>query len=89
MDEYPRQDSWENTILTAVRTSGKAVVYTGLTMILPIITWYPLSEMKFQAQMGIFLAMIIGANVIFSITLHPLMINALKPKFITRRKGMH
>ena len=85
MDEFPRQDSWENTILTAVRTSGKAVVYTGLTMILPIITWYPLSEMKFQAQMGIFLAMIIGANVIFSITLHPFMIYALKPKFITRR----
>ena len=85
----PRQDNWENTILTAVRTSGKAVVYTGLTMILPIITWYPLSEMKFQAQMGIFLAMIIGANVIFSITLHPFMIYTLKtqihnPSFIER-----
>jgi predicted RND superfamily exporter protein len=85
MDEFPRQANWEKTILTAVRTSGKAVVYTGLTMVLPIMTWYYISDLKFQAQMGIFLAMIIGANVIFAITLHPLMLYTFKPKFVKRR----
>ncbi len=85
MDEFPRQDGWENTILKAVRTSGKAVIYTGLTMVLPIMTWYYISDLKFQAQMGIFLAMIIGANVIFAITLHPLMLYVFRPKFVTRQ----
>jgi predicted RND superfamily exporter protein len=83
-DEYPRQDGWVETILAAVRTSGKAVVYTGLTMILPIVTWYYLSDLKFQAQMGIFLAMIIGTNVVLAITLHPLMIAVVKPRFIAK-----
>ena len=54
-------------------------------MVLPIMTWYYISDLKFQAQMGIFLAMIIGANVIFAITLHPLMLHTFKPKFVKRR----
>jgi predicted RND superfamily exporter protein len=85
IDEFPRQDGWESTITAAIRTSGKAVVYTGLTMILPIMTWYYISDLKFQAQMGIFLSIIIGANVVFAITLHPLLLDVIKPKFITKK----
>jgi predicted RND superfamily exporter protein len=72
--------------MMAVRTSGKAVVYTGLTLILAIIPWYFISELKFQAQMGFFLSMLLLVNVILSITLHPLMITIIKPRFISREK---
>jgi uncharacterized protein len=82
-EEYPLRKNWEDTIMAAVRTSGKAVVFTGLTMILPIITWFFLSDMKFQAQMGVFLAMIMGMNVIMALTLHALMIYKIKPRFIS------
>jgi len=85
IEEFPRQDGWADTILIAVRTSGKAVVYTGLTMILPIITWYFISDLKFQAQMGIFLTMIMATNVILAITLHPLLIYIIRPRFIRKR----
>ena len=85
IEEFPRQDGWADTILTAVRTSGKAVVYTGLTMILPIITWYFISDLRFQAQMGIFLTMIMATNVILAITLHPLLIYIIRPRFIRKR----
>ena len=94
MEEFPDKAQWKNSseaerwsgaILKAVRTSGKAVVLTGLTMVLPILSWYFISDLKFQAQMGIFLAMILTTNVILAITLHPLMLSVLKPKFITRR----
>jgi predicted RND superfamily exporter protein len=88
-DEYPIQDGWMNTILESVRTSGKAIVYTGLTTILPIMTWYFLSDMKFQAQMGIFLSLVMGVNVILALTLHPLMLYLFKPKFISKQKGLH
>jgi hypothetical protein len=54
-------------------------------MVLPILSWYFISDLKFQAQMGIFLAIILTTNVILAITLHPLMLCAIRPKFITRR----
>ena len=77
---------WTNTITQSICTCGKAVVYTGLTIILPIITWYFFSDMKFQAQVGFFLAMIMGTNVILTLTLHPLLIYIIKPKFISGKK---
>jgi predicted RND superfamily exporter protein len=85
MEEFPHQDGWVNTIMMAVRTSGKAVVYTGLTLILAIIPWYFLSNLKFQAQMGFFLSMLLLANVVLAITLHPLLIYLIKPRFIKRK----
>ena len=83
-EEFPLQGGdWTHTIIQSICTCGKAVVYTGLTIILPIITWYFFSDMKFQAEVGFFLAMIMGANVILALTLHPLLIYIFKPKFIS------
>ncbi|MBI5446432.1 MAG: MMPL family transporter [Deltaproteobacteria bacterium] len=84
MEEFPVHRSWGATITQSICTCGKAVFYTGVTIVLPILTWYFLSDMKFQAQVGFFLSMIMGINVLFCFTLHPLMIYLIKPKFITR-----
>jgi predicted RND superfamily exporter protein len=84
IEEFPRRNGWEETILASVRTSGKAVVYTGLTMVLPIMVWFFISDLKFQAQMGVFLAMILSTNVLLAITLHPLLINLIRPRFVTK-----
>ena len=75
---------WRKAILQSVCTTGKAVVYTGLTICLPIISWWFISDMKFQAEVGFFLAVIIGVNVILALTLHPLLIYIIKPKFIRK-----
>lgn len=80
---------WSKTIIQSVCTCGKAVVYTGVTIILPILTWYFFSDMKFQAEVGFFLAMIMGANVIFALTLHPLLIFIVKPKFISSANSVN
>ena len=74
---------WSKAIIQSVCTTGKAVVYTGVTIILPILTWYLVSDLKFQAEIGLFLAIILGANVILTLTLHPLLIYIIKPKFIS------
>ena len=55
-----------------------------LTIVLAIIPWYFISELKFQAQMGFFLSMLLLANVILAVTLHPLLINIIKPRFVAR-----
>ena len=84
-EEFPIQKGdWIATITQSICTCGKAVVYTGATIILPILSWYIFSDMKFQAEVGFFLAMIMGTNVILTLTLHPLMIYITKPKFISR-----
>ncbi len=86
MEEYPLQGGdWEKTIIQSVCTTGKAVVYTGLTIILPVLTWYFFSDIKFQSEMGFFLAIVLGANVLLTLTLHPLLIYIIKPKFISRK----
>jgi predicted RND superfamily exporter protein len=85
-EEFPLQrGDWTRTIIQSISTSGKAVVYTGATIIIPILTWYVFSDMKFQAEVGFFLAMIMGTNVVLTLTLHPLLIYIIKPEFI--RKG--
>ncbi|MBT8340272.1 MAG: MMPL family transporter [Desulfatitalea sp.] len=84
IEEYPNQNGdWINTITQSICTCGKAVVYTALTIILPIITWYFFSDFKFQADVGFFLTIIMLTNVILTVTLHPLMIYVIKPKFIS------
>jgi predicted RND superfamily exporter protein len=84
-EEFPLQNGdWYQTIMQSICTCGKAVVYTGITVILPILTWYFFSDMKFQAEVGFFLSMIMGVNVILTLTLHPLMIYLIKPRFISR-----
>ena len=85
MEEFPIQNgNWTTTIMQSVCTCGKAVVYTGVTVILPILTWYLFSDMKFQAEVGFFLSLIMAANVVLVLTLHPLMIYVIKPKFISQ-----
>lgn len=82
LEEASLQGDRREALLQAVCTAGKAVAYTGLTVILPILPWYFLSDLKFQAQMGLFLAMVLGTNVLLTFTLHPWLIDLLKPKFI-------
>jgi uncharacterized protein len=82
-EEFSLQNGdWNSTIIQSICTCGKAVVYTGMTIVFPIVTWYFFSDMKFQAEVGFFLAMIMTTNVILTMTLHPLMISIIKPKFI-------
>lgn len=93
IEEYSRNGGWEDTVLTAVRTAGRGIVFTGITLILPILTWYFISALKFQAQMGFFLSMLLLTNMIAAFTLHPLLIVLIKPKFMTGKEvvsqGMH
>lgn len=83
-EEFPRHRRWGQAIRASVSTSGKAIVYTGITMIVSILPWYFLSAMKFQAQMGFFLSMLLLMNVILALTLHPLLLTVIRPRFITR-----
>jgi predicted RND superfamily exporter protein len=87
VEEYPKRKDFRETVLIAAKTTGEAIVFTGLTIILPVITWYFISGLKFQAEMGFFLAMIMTTNMVVALTLHPLLIMLVKPKFIIARSN--
>lgn len=86
IEEYPANREYKETVLQAVRTAGLGIFLTALTLILPIVSWYPLSALKFQAQMGLFLAMLLCANMILAFTLHPLMLTWIRPRFLRVRE---
>jgi len=64
-------------------TSGKAVTFTAITMIISTAFWTT-SRIRFNAEMGLLLAIWMGISYVGSQTLLPVLILMFKPKFITK-----
>ncbi|SPD74136.1 putative Exporters of the RND superfamily [uncultured Desulfobacterium sp.] len=71
--------------IRAVKTTGKAIFFTATTMIAGVIFWYFLSSLRFQAEMGLMLALIMALNLVTALVLIPVLVNIFKPKFITKK----
>ena len=71
-----------STATTALKTTGKAIFFTATAMISGVIFWYFLSQLKFQAEMGLLLAIIMLVNMIGALVLIPSLIYIFKPKFL-------
>ncbi|MBN2468007.1 MAG: MMPL family transporter [Deltaproteobacteria bacterium] len=76
------EGNWTQSLMITARTASKGVVYTALPMILPCMAWYGMSSLKFQAQMGLLLGVLLTFNMLAALILHPAVIYRLKPKFI-------
>ena len=70
----------------AIKTTGKAIFFTATTMIVGVIFWYILSSMKFQAEMGLLLALIMFINIFAALVLIPTLVNIFRPKFLGKLK---
>lgn len=62
-----------------LKTTGKAIAVTGVTLALGVITWIE-SDIKFQADMGLLLAFMFLWNMIGAIFLMPAIICLLSPE---------
>lgn len=67
----------------ALVTSGKAVTFTAVTMIVSTAFWMS-SNIRFNAEMGLLLAIWMGISYVGSQTLLPILILVFKPKFIMK-----
>jgi hypothetical protein len=74
-----------DAIAVALGTSGKAVVYIGITFICGLGFW-ALSPLMFQSLMGLFLAIILVINILGALFVVPSFIALFKPKFITSKR---
>lgn len=68
--ELSRSENFEQAVLTTFRTTGTAVIVTAGTLCVGVLTWL-LSELKFQADMGLLLGFIFLVNMLGAMILLP------------------
>jgi len=87
-EEYANTEDIVAAVITGLTTSGKAVTFTATTLIGGIIMWYFLSAVRFQAEMGLLLSLLMFFNMVGAILVVPTLVAVIKPKFIARsQKG--
>jgi hypothetical protein len=65
----------KKAISAALTTTGKAIMFTATVMLIGILPWYFLSDLKFMADMGVLLVAIMLIN---------MLVWFVKPKFLAR-----
>ena len=85
VEEYRAGISLPEAVRLAVATSGKAITFTAITMVLGTLLW-TLSNLRFDSEMGLLLALWMGVSFLATVTLLPVMVVMLKPRFILRER---
>ena len=80
-DTYEEKNNLSKAVITGVSTSGRAVFMTATMMTGGVFFWY-FSPLRFHAEMGILLGILMMSNMLVGILVLPALINLLKPKFI-------
>ena len=63
-------------------------MFTATIMLIGILPWYFLSDLKFMADMGMLLVAIMLINMVLSLVVLPLLVWFVKPKFLDREDLM-
>jgi len=86
IEEIQVNSDLEKSVREALVTSGKAVTFTAVTMIISTLFWVT-SNIRFNAEMGLLLAIWMFISYVGSQTLTPVLILVFKPKFIMKEAG--
>ncbi|MGH7947974.1 MAG: MMPL family transporter, partial [Candidatus Binataceae bacterium] len=73
----------EDATFASLTTSGKAVAFTALTLVASVLFWY-WSDIRFDAEMGLLLAVWMFVSMLGAMTILPVMIVTFKPRFLER-----
>ena len=84
IEEYLIHRDLEKAVFIGNSTAGKGVFFTAVTLILPVALWYFISGIKFQGEMGLFLSILLGVNLIACLVFHPAVTTVMKPKFVVQ-----
>ncbi len=75
-------NDFEVSINNSLLTTGTAILFSGLAMIVPLLLIGVVTSIKFQAQMSILIGVILFVNMLWAITVQPLIIHYFRPKFL-------
>ena len=83
IEVYKEEKDLAKAVRKGITTSGRAVFFTATMMTAGVVFWY-FSPLRFQAEMGILLGILMMVNMVVGILVLPAVINIIKPKFISR-----
>ena len=84
-EEYSGHDhDLKAAIKSSLTTTGKAIMFTATVMLIGILPWYFLSDLKFMADMGMLLVTIMLINMVLSLVVLPTLVWFIRPKFLER-----
>lgn len=86
-EEAPIHPRLERAVPRAVQTTGRAIFFTASTILISLVPWYFLADLRFQADMGLLLALLMFFNMIVALVTIPLLVYIFKPAFLRRRLG--
>jgi len=85
-EEYHAHNyDWGRAITASLTTTGKAIMFTATIMLISIVPWYFLSGLKFMADMGLLLTMVMLINMVLALLVLPLLVWVVKPGFVARK----
>lgn len=85
IDTYDEIGKLDEAVDYATATTGKAIIFTASTMIAGTgFFWF--SDLKFQAEMGLLLALLMTFNTFGGLVVVPAFVKVLRPGFLVNRK---
>ena len=83
IEVYKQEKDLHKAVIGGITTAGRAVFFTATMMTAGVIFWC-FSPLRFQAEMGILLGILMMVNMVVGVVVLPAVINIDKPKFILR-----
>jgi hypothetical protein len=83
VEEKEKGETLYAAIYKALITNGKSIIQIATTITIGLVLW-AFSPMKFQAEMGILLAILLTLNMFGALLLVPALICIIKPRFLEK-----
>lgn len=80
-EEIVTNENLELSVTQAIRTTGRAICFTGVAIIMAVVAWL-FSSIRFQAEMGVLLAVVTVFQMIGTLVLLPALVLIVKPPFL-------
>ncbi len=85
IDAFDEGRDADDAVDYATATTGKAIIFTATTMLAGTIFWW-FADLKFQAEMGLLLALLMAVNTFGGLVVVPALVKVLRPAFLVRRR---
>jgi predicted RND superfamily exporter protein len=84
LEEYELVGDFDEANRRAIRTTGKAVIFTGTTLAVSVVFWL-FHPLKFEAEMALLLMLLLIFQLIGALVIIPGLVSLLRPKFAVAR----
>jgi predicted RND superfamily exporter protein len=85
IDAFDEGRDVDDAVDYATATTGKAIIFTATTMLAGTVFWW-FADLKFQAEMGMLLALLMGFNTFGGLVVVPALVKVLRPAFLVHRR---